>query len=631
MGRRRRIEVVVGRGPEPTGGPLATSVPRSPSSRSTGASGPGASPSCGASPTWSWPCGAPCGTGTWPTPTSSAGPGAPARPPRPGSWPGRSTAPTRRTASRAASARSCVEIARGHSLDVHELDAASNNGVDAMRDLVAHAALGTPGRWKVYIVDEVHMLSNAAANALLKTLEEPPGPRGVRAGHHRPPEGPSHDPQPDPALRVPPARCRHPGRAAARRAGPGRPGPRRRGARRWPCGGAAARPATRCRPSTRWPPSGSADDARPELAEVRRGAVATRMPGRLLVAVAALRRGRAGDPSSWPPSWSTTCARRSWSALAPELGRRAGRRARAARSARPTASGWRGWCGPWRCSGRAQVDMRDAPDPRVVLEVALVRLARPSSTTRSPPWPTGWPAVERASAAGHRRRRRRARRPADRPPPSPAAPPAGPTDAGSAGGGKRTRPTLPLPRRGAPPTPAVDGGPAGSGERRTGARAGTGPGSAPARLRRRPRQPPVATAAPPPTGSPVPTATAEPRRRRPPPAAPRPPPPSAHRAARPGHACSSRRGATTCSASLPARAKALFSAGRFVAVEDGAAAFALPNAAHRDRCEDVRPVVEEALAAHFGGRCRCAWWWTTAPTAPAGRPAGSGREPERTG
>ena len=69
---------------------------------------------------------------------------------------------------------SCTEITQGTSLDVHELDAASNNGVDAMRDLVAHAALGTPGRWKVYIVDEVHMLSNAAANALLKTLEEPP-------------------------------------------------------------------------------------------------------------------------------------------------------------------------------------------------------------------------------------------------------------------------------------------------------------------------------------------------------------------------------------------------------------------------------------------------------------------------
>src|SRR5437879_6284724 len=70
---------------------------------------------------------------------------------------------------------SCVGVATGTSLDVHELDAASNNGVEAMRDLVARASLGTPGRWKVYIVDEVHMLSAAASNALLKTLEEPPG------------------------------------------------------------------------------------------------------------------------------------------------------------------------------------------------------------------------------------------------------------------------------------------------------------------------------------------------------------------------------------------------------------------------------------------------------------------------
>ncbi|MGH9170053.1 MAG: DNA polymerase III subunit gamma/tau [Acidimicrobiales bacterium] len=69
---------------------------------------------------------------------------------------------------------SCAEIASGVSLDVHELDAASNSGVDAMRDLVARASLATPGKWKVYIVDEVHMLSTAAANALLKTLEEPP-------------------------------------------------------------------------------------------------------------------------------------------------------------------------------------------------------------------------------------------------------------------------------------------------------------------------------------------------------------------------------------------------------------------------------------------------------------------------
>ena len=69
---------------------------------------------------------------------------------------------------------SCVGITEGRSLDVHELDAASNRGVEAMRELVSKAALGTPGRWKVYIVDEVHMLTNDASTTLLKTLEEPP-------------------------------------------------------------------------------------------------------------------------------------------------------------------------------------------------------------------------------------------------------------------------------------------------------------------------------------------------------------------------------------------------------------------------------------------------------------------------
>ena len=69
---------------------------------------------------------------------------------------------------------SCLLVASGASMDVIELDAASNNGVDNMRELVSRASLGTAGRRKVYIVDEVHMLSPAASNALLKTLEEPP-------------------------------------------------------------------------------------------------------------------------------------------------------------------------------------------------------------------------------------------------------------------------------------------------------------------------------------------------------------------------------------------------------------------------------------------------------------------------
>ena len=69
---------------------------------------------------------------------------------------------------------SCLAIEHGTSFDVHELDAASNNGVEAIRDLITKTAMGTPGRTKVYILDEVHMLSTAASNALLKTLEETP-------------------------------------------------------------------------------------------------------------------------------------------------------------------------------------------------------------------------------------------------------------------------------------------------------------------------------------------------------------------------------------------------------------------------------------------------------------------------
>ncbi len=69
---------------------------------------------------------------------------------------------------------SCTAIDSGTSYDVLELDAASNNGVDNMRDLIERAALGNPGRHRVFILDEVHMLSKPAEAALLKTLEEPP-------------------------------------------------------------------------------------------------------------------------------------------------------------------------------------------------------------------------------------------------------------------------------------------------------------------------------------------------------------------------------------------------------------------------------------------------------------------------
>ena len=69
---------------------------------------------------------------------------------------------------------SCTAVAAGTSLDLIELDAASNNSVNHVRDMTEKAALVSSGRRKVYLLDEVHMLSAAASNALLKTLEEPP-------------------------------------------------------------------------------------------------------------------------------------------------------------------------------------------------------------------------------------------------------------------------------------------------------------------------------------------------------------------------------------------------------------------------------------------------------------------------
>ena len=71
--------------------------------------------------------------------------------------------------------RSCLAIAAGSSMNVIEIDAASNNGVDNIREIREEVAYSpAQGKYKVYIIDEVHMLSIGAFNALLKTLEEPP-------------------------------------------------------------------------------------------------------------------------------------------------------------------------------------------------------------------------------------------------------------------------------------------------------------------------------------------------------------------------------------------------------------------------------------------------------------------------
>ena len=80
----------------------------------------------------------------------------------------------------------CKEIAGGNSLDVLEIDGASNNGVEQVRELRDNVRYApAKGHFKIYIIDEVHMLTSAAFNALLKTLEEPPRAREVHLRHDR--------------------------------------------------------------------------------------------------------------------------------------------------------------------------------------------------------------------------------------------------------------------------------------------------------------------------------------------------------------------------------------------------------------------------------------------------------------
>ncbi len=268
---------------------------------------------------------------------------------------------------------SCVEITQGSSLNVHELDAASNNGVDAMRDLVAHAGLGTPGRWKVYIVDEVHMLSTAAANALLKTLEEPPSHVVFVLATTDPQKVPPtirsrtqhlefrllgaetlHDLlesiNEEAGLQVDEASLE----AAVRR------------------GRGSARDALSALDQV--VASGSADAARPELAAVI-DALAEGDVSQVLVALSALLAGGWG-PQQLGTELIDDLRQVFLAALAPELCTVSGpslQRFRAVAEAMGLARVVRSM----EILGHALVDMREAPDAQVVLEIAAVRAVRP--------------------------------------------------------------------------------------------------------------------------------------------------------------------------------------------------------------------------------------------------------------
>ncbi len=463
---------------------------------------------------------------------------------------------------------SCIEITQGSSLNVHELDAASNNGVDAMRDLVAHAGLGTPGRWKVYIVDEVHMLSTAAANALLKTLEEPPSHVVFVLA--------TTDPQ-----KVPPtirSRTQHLEfrllgaqtlhdllesvnaeaglrldelalEAAVRR------------------GRGSARDALSALDQV--VASGSADAARPELVRVL-DALADGDVSAVLVALSALLAGGWG-PQQLATELIDDLRQVFLAPLAPELCAVSG-------SSLERFAGLAETMGLARVVrsmellGNALVDMREAPDAQVVLEIAVVRAVRPDLDS-------GMEALSERVSVLERSLSGAAAFPRPDAPPTRGAPPTA--------GGSPPSTAAPTP---SPTSEAPAARPAGEVSRRPSigavrrsqkaAAASSEDESAP------PARPPD-THGPEPESGPAPGSPANVEKRL-----------SAAATTVDRDSLTEAWGDGILRA-LPARAKALYSAGRFVSVDGQGAHFALPNAAHRDRCAELVPTVEAALTAHF--------------------------------
>ncbi|HZQ27985.1 MAG TPA: DNA polymerase III subunit gamma/tau [Acidimicrobiales bacterium] len=438
---------------------------------------------------------------------------------------------------------SCVGITSGASLDVHELDAASNNGVDAMRDLVARAALGTPGRWKVYIVDEVHMLSAAASNALLKTLEEPPGHVVFVLA--------TTDPQKVlPTIR---SRTQHfefrllPGEVLAglltdvnQSAGLGvSPEAIELVMRR---GNGSARDALSVLDQVA--AAGEVGEDPEAYVEELVDAIADRDAGRALVAVAeACASGRdarrlANDVLEHLRNAFLLAMKAGELVPVPDV-------ARDRLVDQAARLGNAGLTRVMETIGQTVVDMREALDPRITLEVAIVRLSRPDADASPGALLERIERLERGLAGQVTEPARAAARAAveeHRPPATPRA---------------------------------SDGARAALGALR---------GTSPA--------PPPATSAPTPGPTPGPKAA-------PNPPSPNPPSPPAT-GPLPSRDDLTKAWGDDLLLKLPPRSKSRFAGGRFLSVENGVAVYALPNDIHRQRCEEVRPEVESVLAAHFG-------------------------------
>ncbi|MGH9129888.1 MAG: DNA polymerase III subunit gamma/tau [Acidimicrobiales bacterium] len=494
---------------------------------------------------------------------------------------------------------SCVAITRGSSLDVHELDAASNNGVEAMRDLVSRAALATPGRHKVYIIDEVHMLSTAASNTLLKTLEEPP-PRVVfvlattdphkvlqtitsRTQHFEfrllPAEvlaGLLSDVQSYAGLDLAPDVLS----VALKR------------------GNGSARDALSALDQL-VAAEGVSDEA-PAIDELMEALCERDAPGALLAVARGIESGR--DAARLATELIEQLRQGFLATMAPELvelgtdehqrvGGQAGRLGTAALVRAMEAL------------GQALVDMRDSLDPRLSLELTLVRLTSPESDTSIASLLERIERLERGSS--HEGRSVRAKIPSP-PAPSPAA--IGPATTGSPG---------PPPTTGPPP---ATGRPSSAPANPDSPRADDAPASPAASAR-------AALGA---------MRATPPARRDPRPSLGAPPPlqdlgvPATSSATPPSRDDLVEAWGDHLLEALRPRARSLFRAGRFLEAQAGAAVFALPDSAHCANCEAARPEVEAALSEHFATPVRLRLVVDDAPgsTAPSTLSTNDRRAPE---
>jgi DNA polymerase-3 subunit gamma/tau len=462
---------------------------------------------------------------------------------------------------------SCIAIEQGTSFDVHEMDAASNNKVEDIRDLVTKAALGTPGRTKVYILDEVHMLTPAASNALLKTLEDAPAHVVFVLA--------TTDPQKVlPTIR---SRCQHfelhllsadeltaLADYIIEDAGLAVPD----GAVDYVvrAGGGSARDMESALDQVA--AAGGLPETTEALDELVE-ALSERDTGRALLAV-----DRAIDGGRSPRVLGEALIGRLrdvfLSAVGDDLARLAdGERARVTSQAE--RMGAAGATRALEVIGEAFVGIQDAPDPRITLEVALVRLTRPDAELSLSALADRVARLERGEGA--------------------VAPPAAPPVAASAGRSSSE------PGEGASAGTA-SGSPAssGSGSEARAAREALAQSKAPTGVRSGSKRSTATKASPPKRSASSRASTATKKAAEP----SRPTDVAPAVDALPSRDELVLAWGDAVLPALPAKAKSRFAPGRFLEVEPGAVVFGLPNKIHAAKCEEMRPDVEAALAAHFG-------------------------------